>query len=82
MLQSLWNEYGNEALIALGGAFATALIMRLKAWQLAISKTTRRLCVSSWPTPPAMPRLWPPCGCSRGLPAMQRSSLPHPWRSP
>ncbi len=34
MLQSLWNEYGNEALIALGGAFATALIMRLKAWQL------------------------------------------------
>jgi hypothetical protein len=34
MLQSLWTEYGNEALIALGGAFATALIMRLKAWQL------------------------------------------------
>ena len=34
MLQSLWNEYGNEALIALGGALATALIMRLKAWQL------------------------------------------------
>jgi len=34
MLQSLWNEYGTEALIALGGAFVTALIMRLKAWQL------------------------------------------------
>jgi hypothetical protein len=34
MLQSLWNEYGNEALIALGGALVTALIMRLKAWQL------------------------------------------------
>ena len=34
MLQSLWNEYGNEALIALGGALATALIMWLKAWQL------------------------------------------------
>ena len=34
MLQSLWNEYGNEALITLGGALATALIMRLKAWQL------------------------------------------------
>ncbi len=34
MLQSLWNEYGTEALMALGGAFLTALIMRLKAWKL------------------------------------------------
>ena len=34
MLQALWNEYGTEALIALAGAFVTALIMRLKAWQL------------------------------------------------
>jgi hypothetical protein len=34
MLQSLWNEYGTEALMALGGALVTALIMRLKAWKL------------------------------------------------
>lgn len=33
-MQALWNAYGTEALMALGGAFVTALIMRLKAWKL------------------------------------------------
>ncbi len=33
-MQSLWNAYGTEALMALGGALVTALIMRLKAWKL------------------------------------------------
>jgi hypothetical protein len=33
MLQALWNEYGTEALIALGGGLLTAVIMRIKAWQ-------------------------------------------------